>query len=278
MTIAAGFIHREGVLLCADTEHTGWTWKVQGAKLGHLEYRGGKVGWGYAGNTGFALSAIQECARQLEGIEAVDALPRIRKVLWREYKRNVLDHPDHATDASLHYNLLICLWSTGEMPRLYVTTQTALREVDAYDCIGIGESIAHFLIRPSFIAGLSERGALNLATHVLAGAKDYVPGCGGASYFISIRNDGLIKEYDSIRTGHCRRLEAYSNLYEIKARRLLLAMADSGINDAQFEEYLTGVFNPQILEIRHAWTAEKQARIKEFSEVMRTEPIDPEDL
>ena len=100
MTIAAGLLHRDGVLLCADTEQTGWAMKLHAAKLGHFAHPAGKVAWAYAGNVNFAVSAIQKCRRRLEAAAPTDTLGELEAVLDEEYRRNVLSHPGYATDGT----------------------------------------------------------------------------------------------------------------------------------------------------------------------------------
>jgi hypothetical protein len=84
MTIAAGFVCREGILLCADTEQTAWAMKLHGSKLGHFACPGGIIAFAYAGNTRFAFSAIQKLQKRLQGIPPEDTLSEVEKVLDRE--------------------------------------------------------------------------------------------------------------------------------------------------------------------------------------------------
>src|SRR5580704_3616076 len=65
MTIAAGFLCAEGVLLCADTEVAGWTLKHHDSKLRHFDCPGGNIGFAISGNMDFALAAIDKCASRL---------------------------------------------------------------------------------------------------------------------------------------------------------------------------------------------------------------------
>jgi hypothetical protein len=169
MTIAAGFVCRGGVLLCADTEETGWAMKIQAPKLHHFECPGGKLAFAYAGNTAFAISAIQKCRSHLAEVPAEKVLKELETVLEKEYRRHVLRHPDHATNANLDYRLLISIWCLGKPVRLFATDQTTLRQVENYECIGLGDYLAHYLIRPSFDPDMEERPTFSLAAYMSSG-------------------------------------------------------------------------------------------------------------
>src|SRR5450432_3719510 len=139
------------------------------------------VAFTYAGNTRFAYSAIQKLQKSLESVQPKDTLAEIERVLDREYRRNVLKHPDHATDPALPYQLLLAVWSPGDGAKFFMTEQTAVVAGRDYECIGIGDYLGHYLIGRSGTSGLAVREALALSAYALAGIKDYVRECGGMS-------------------------------------------------------------------------------------------------
>ena len=59
MTVAAGLLCKEGVLLCADTLQLDWETKSQECKIHSFDFPGGKVAFAYAGNSRFSISAVQ---------------------------------------------------------------------------------------------------------------------------------------------------------------------------------------------------------------------------
>ena len=263
MTIAAGFCCREGVLLCADTEQTAWAMKLHGKKVDHFEFPGGKVGYAYAGNTRFAFSAIQKLERRLKASKTKDVLAVIENLLDQEYRRNVLKHPDHATDASIPYQILLAVWLHSGETRLYVTAQTAIQEITDYECIGVGDYLAHYLIRQSF-AGGSVRSALALAAYSLAGIKDYVLGCGGMSVYVFVHKDGRVGVVTSEHDGPCSQLQQYAKTYDFSTRELLMSLANEDSEDKHFEQYLAKVFVPRLIEVRRKWTKARQQREAQF--------------
>jgi len=269
MTIAAGFLCKEGVLLCADTEHTAWAMKLQGAKLGCFGFPGGKLAYVYAGNTRFAFSAIQKCKSRLEACTD-DLLGEIESVLDNEYRRNVLDHPNEATDGALAYSFLLAFWD-GSKTRLFVTSQTAMQELDGYECLGGGDSLAHYVLRPSYAVGIPYRRALVIAAHALAAVKDYVPGCGGMSIFKFLRHDGAEGLLTSSHKGICENIEKYWKAHEFTSREVLLALANEEITEEHFGRYLTNMIVPRFLQVKRRWDAERADREQAFRNV-NTDP------
>jgi hypothetical protein len=262
VTIAAGFVCEEGVLLCADTEHTGWTSKFHDSKLDHFEIPGGKIAFALAGHSSFAWSAIQKCRDRLQGVAPQDIVVELEQLLETEYRRHVLGHPNYS---DVGYELLIAVWTPPERVALYVTSETCIRKVDSFECIGIGRELASFIIRPTFLRLMPERKALSLAAYALVEVKESISGCGGMSVYLLLQNDGNVGTLTSLHQGKCEQLEGYSKAYDFIARELLMALADEDTEDSDFERYLTEIFNQRILEVRHKWTKERQAKESEFA-------------
>lgn len=265
MTIAAGFLHRDGILLCADTQQETWAMKIHGAKLNHFECYAGSVAYAFAGNSDFAMAAIQGCKKRLQSASSGDPVIIAQKFLDKEYRRVVFGNPGHTNDGSLHYAFLLAFCRPGSPAELYATNQTSMRQISSFACLGVGDALANHLIRPSFSTGMSERGALHLAAYALAIVKRDVPGCGGSSMFLSLRNDGSIKEiYDN---PVANQIEENFKVYNLFTQQLLWSMADvAGVTDADFEKNLR-LFDSRILELRREWSAERQQRERLFREL-----------
>jgi 20S proteasome alpha/beta subunit len=264
MTIAAGFICSEGVLLCADTEQTGWAMKLHDSKVDHFEHPGGKIAYAYAGNVPFACSAIQKLRRHLQRRTFNDTMAEVEKVLDREYRRNVLSHPDHLTDSTISYRILFGVWSPGERVRLYSTSLTAIEEVKGYQCIGMGDYLAHYLVRQHVAGGIPQRHTLIHASYALSAIKDYVPDCGGMSIYVLLQNDGRTGVLTSIHPGPCSEIQEYAKPYDVATRELLIAMVNDDGDDVHFEQYLREVFAPRLLEVRKKWTKARRERWADF--------------
>ena len=181
---------KEGVLLCADTEHTGWSSKFHGSKLEHFEIPGGKIAFAFAAaNSHLAWSAIQKCRDRLQAVAPKDPIVELEQVLDAEYRRHVLSHPSYSDVA---YQLLVAVCTPPERAALYVTSETCLRRVDDFECIGIGQELASFIIRPTFLRFMPQQKALSLAAYALVAVKESIRGCGGMSIYLLLENDGRV--------------------------------------------------------------------------------------
>jgi len=104
MTIVAGFFVRDGVLMCADTLHSGTGANVYESKLHPLLTDHVRVIFSFSGNAPFATSVIQDCSRALRNTKPSqfkghsDVADVVREVLNREYRRLVYDRPDRNYD------------------------------------------------------------------------------------------------------------------------------------------------------------------------------------
>ncbi len=252
MTIAAGFVHRDGVLLCADTQHETTTMKSHATKLHQCEYWDGNIVFAYAGHSPFALSAIQLCMRRIkETHKGEDPVSIIEQILDREYRRVIYKHPDRLIDGTIVYQILFAVHRRSKSrTELHVTHEVTRTQEPFYASIGIGKPLTDYLVLPLFSAGQSEHDVICLATQVVAIAKEHVPACGGMSLLLSLRNDGTVRElFGDHLVNH---LEANAGAYFMKAQRLLFQHVNSGMSDEDFQKNLD-VFNEYVWRLRHKW-------------------------
>jgi hypothetical protein len=250
MTIAAGLLHKYGVLLCADTQQEDWAKRIHKRKIGFFTGSWGSLVYAAAGDMALAYSAMEKCQRKLEHATPETAYDMIERVLDKEYRRNVLSHPDHKTD-QLQYWLLIGFWTplSGGV-KFYATKDTAIEQIDWFRCVGVGDMLADPLIRPVFWTGMSEYEALCLASYAMAITKERVPQCGGMSLFISLGSDGSIKQfYDHPYVNH---VEDIALEYEYSVQRLLLQHMQRFGTDEDFEKNLE-LFNRDVRKLRNKW-------------------------
>jgi hypothetical protein len=245
-------LHENGVLLCADTEHESTPHKFYEKKLAHFQVDGGHVIFAYAGNASTAAAAIQKCGRKLQVANGEEPLTVIERTLDREYRKHVLSHPDYQINPMLHYQLLIGLSVHGQT-ELHATERTSIRRIRRYGAVGMGESLAHLLIRHSFVLGMPERRVLYLAACAMAAAKKTVTGCGGVSNFSSLRNDGTVVEFyngdELYNEPGVHAIEEHREGFNFLAQNILMLHGDAGITDLDFEEVLAD-FSLQMQRLR----------------------------
>jgi hypothetical protein len=264
MTIAAGFRCEDGLLLCADTEHTGWAEKSHHSKVDQFEVPSGKVCFALAGASNLARSAIQKCKRHLRANASTDLVADIEGLLEAEYRKNVLGHPNYA---AMDYSLLVGVWTKADGPRLFFTTATALTEVKDFQCLGVGAELANFLIRP-LAFGVTLKVGTVLAAYTLATVKDNITGCGGASIYLLMKKDGAIGVISSeMDSGLTAQVENYARTFDFLMRRALIWMADLQARNEYFELNMGNLVLQPLRQKRAEWIRAYKAQEQEFAKV-----------
>jgi hypothetical protein len=225
VTIAVGFRHKDGILLCADTQQEGAVTKFYGPKVGYADIAYGQISCAFAGNSVFAATTIQACIDTARTAQPKKVVAVLKRVIDEEYRRLVLTHPEYSTDPNIGFSLLVALWSKDKQSTsMWVTNENALQSCFAFvQPIGLGAELANVLVRPFYADELSEDGALTLAAYTLAMVKANVSGCGGYSNFVSMRNDGGVKVVLDMTLD---RIEEMAAGYDKAAHELLFAMSD----------------------------------------------------
>ena len=253
MTIAAGLLHQNGVLLCADTLERFNLSTTHGLKIHRLDREGGRVLFALAGHTANAISAIQKCKRKLEKSSPGEWLRLIEATVDEEYRRLVFSHPDRLScQDDLDYSLLVAVQRDGAPVQLFRTHEVLMNQiepVDGFACIGIGEGLADYLLRSSFTVS-SERQCLRLAAYTFAIVKKHVPDCGGDTVCLSLRSDGTIGEFYGDR--EIEQIERAAGGYFLKAQQLFFAHLDDYQDETDFGRNVGG-FNDYVFQLRNEW-------------------------
>lgn len=251
MTIAAGFCYDNGILLCADSQYTGSA-KINQTKIFPIEYEGGRAVFALAGNEAYAKQAIQESEHAVRRKGRRWQNPSgVKKIIGDVVRSVYLDHidlrpPSEQYDSQIF--LLVAVWGSVEGLHLYATRKTAIFEVDGYDCIGIGDYLARFIVGPVYEeAGasklmrgksslhISQRQAAVLALEAMAAIKRHDPNCGGASELVAISSDGSMSPigyYHLVR--EIPLAEEILSAFRERYQKLLLQMTNPQLNDEEF--------------------------------------------
>lgn len=246
MTIAAGFVHSGGVLLCADSEMEAPGLKSVGRKIGTIVKEWGSVACGIAGNVDYATCAFQALTRECDQQEL--DIGDIEEILSNFYKEHAFGHPHYASyPDSIKYSLLLAVQFIGEMPKLYVTNETILREVTTYRCEGIGKDVGHSVLKPLWRPDMEAEQVMRLGAYMLAIVKTHVPGCGGPSQFVNIPTLGFPGQIESPKTLQIENVFGWFD--QTSSEFLLQHMCDS---DEEFETHLSGL-SKAARHIRELW-------------------------
>jgi 20S proteasome alpha/beta subunit len=203
MTIAIGILCQDGVVIAADTEHTG-----------AIKQPGSKV-WGIAPDNadknplrvalaGAGDSVLLRSARDRVG-EAIrdrvrtrqQATTVIERQLGKLYAQHVYPYPNF--DGSGHSVRLVLGIRDAKGASLYETSATAMAKVDSFTSVGAGENLGAYILET--LSGPQDRGrtmdvGIVLATYVLQQVKKYSLYCGGDSYILTLSHAGELEYID----------------------------------------------------------------------------------
>lgn len=252
MTIAAGFVAGDGLLLCADTLHTDGQTKEYRDKIFTYTGKYAAVMFAGAGNSGVARMVIDDCRDALDNFEKSklttrEILRKVRPIIKRDYEDYVDSRPPEERVAA-DFNLLVGIATATERPRLYATARAALSRVDTFECIGMGRPLGRYIIEPTYRSEMSVDEVAVLGIHALAAAKERIDGVGGRSQFLSIRN-GILSPVVS----HDVNLsEAYVLEFRQASNRLLGEISDRALEDDDFKDRLAD-FSSTAEKLRALW-------------------------
>lgn len=250
MTIAIGFLYEKGVLLCADSQFTIGSMKMDGMKLGKFDADWGTVVATFSGNVDYASAAFQRCQRELENFRGeVDPVPVIERTLAKFYRKHVFGHPLYKTD-DYNYEMLLAIKLKAEpKTKLYLAVDMILHRTGVFCCIGAGGETANAMLRFLCSQERGETDAIALAAYVLAAVKVAVEGCGGRSVIHTLRDDGTFEDHTASKIA--LHTENIANWFVPEAQRFVLTHTGS---DMEFQAAL-GRLNTAANHIRELWKA-----------------------
>ena len=195
MTIAAGFVVKDGILLCADTLYTDGFTKEYREKIFPWIGQDESVCFAIAGHALIGRMAVEDCRQALWGSKRphhtiAQIMATIRPLLKAVYEQYVDTRPQHEQQTA-DFSLLIAVATTGERPRLFSTYHGATAPIDSFECLGIGRHLGRYVIEPMFNPGMTIGEAAVLGIHALGAAKERVDGVGGKSQFVSMRGTAI---------------------------------------------------------------------------------------
>ncbi len=231
MTIAAGFVCRDGIVICADSEVTNDLDKYEESKIFTMaSVTGPTVVFAGSGWTDFIKMTVSKIKIQGQFAKTADEIEEIIEDVVMKVHRNHIRH--YPSDPKPFISLLIGIKDGGDL-RLLQTSGTSIRPVTVSAFLGAGETLGHYLSR-----GLSperepaDKAAL-LAVQILEQVKSSVPGCGGKFSEVTILPE----------QGRLRRIPP-SQLLDIEFRGrefngilkpLLMSFSDASTADEDFE-------------------------------------------
>jgi 20S proteasome alpha/beta subunit len=229
MTIAAGFRCINGVLVCADTLHSGFGNTVLETKVDYLVSDIGSVVFAYAGHPGFAKATILSCKRSVEQSDPnADILNILTRTVNKEYRRLILSVPAYTADAGYHFRLLLGVRFPSGETELYSTEGASLFPCRDYECIGEGSTVALYLLKSIHSGNMTVERAMIAATHIMVRVKGFVASTGGPTQIAVVKNDHSEPKVNQI---DLMRMEYLFGSVDSSMSRLLLDLSDRTLSD-----------------------------------------------
>jgi len=245
MTITAGFIAHDGILLCSDSQYTS-SERTDDQKIFARFFEGAAVVFALSGDTAYGRTAIEDCREAISSFPSEQrTIPNIRKTVRRVMKRILADYDARRLEPSERPQFLVAITTREEETRLFSTRETAMSPVTRYECQGSGSYLGNYIIGPIYQEGMSVSEAAVIAMSALSAAKKHDTYCGGFSQFVAIARGRLtaVLPFDPQAT------ECLIERYEGYARLLLLDTCNGEILDSDFPDRLAK-FTDRVLEIR----------------------------
>jgi hypothetical protein len=230
VTIAAGFVCSDGLVLFADTEEQEGYTKTEVEKIQQYPLDNCRLLIANAGNGYLADSLIDRI------FDAVaDGKKSDEKTLISTIRKTILDF--HESEVALYpadtehkqVGLIFGLQVNGD-PVLLHSAATALRKVKEFVVIGYGAEIK-FLAQQMYQKGMPIKHGVLIANYLLETAKDHVQGCGGESRIATLC-DGRSEMRHIYDVWGDKTL--FSKL-RANYRAVLLSVPDEEITDEQYD-------------------------------------------
>lgn len=195
MTIAAGLLCQDGIVLCADTELTLPTSKASRGKIFTAAHGSNDAAMliACAGDYDFCKAALQ----YMEPALLTDAAPTVEDLqsAIESAIEDVYEHHIYPNKlSSRHIELIGAMWGRVGGYRLVKTADTAVIRVDRYEVAGTGGELGEYILKRMYRDGMRLSEAVALAIYILNEVKQRGMGCGGESQVSVLRSDGAMFE------------------------------------------------------------------------------------
>jgi hypothetical protein len=231
MTIAAGFLCRDGIVICADTQETyGDLLKINAPKIilkpGNMAASPRRAVFAGAGH-GPLIDKLAEVAWA-----TVQALPSSAEL-------EVVAATIEASIKETHEEFGR-IFQSGQMPQaeliygincsgrmgLYRAIGPIVNPIDNHACIGIGQYLADYITDRMALQMADSAWSELLSIYLLEQAKEYISGCGGESHVVTIRPNGSLVMMDrmdvSLIGNHLKQLDKYTSTVLLSSPDLVL--------------------------------------------------------
>jgi hypothetical protein len=231
VTIAAGFVCAEGLVLFADTEEQEGYMKTSAEKIRSSSGKDWHCIIANSGHGALADSLIDRIFETLEsappGANSKLLKGLIRKIVVSFHRDEIALYPSE--NSLKMVGLILGLQVGSDFPVLLHADATALKQVETYAVIGYGSEIK-FLAEELYSKGMPLKHGVLIANYLVKTAKDHVQGCGGDSRIATLE----IGKLESIHSFDIWDQQYLFSHLSSNYRAVLLSIPDGDISDEQF--------------------------------------------
>lgn len=240
VTIAAGFVASDGIVLCADTQETyGQLLKLNTPKIivrpESFIPGAPRIVFAGAGHGPFIDKLANEAWRRVstrtpagQFSDVCDDIEASIKDAHEEFGR--IFQPGAMPNAELIYGVAV-----GGRKGLFRAIGPIVNPVDKYASVGVGLYLADYIHDRLGLAsaGLADSGWYEiLAIYLLQQAKEYIEGCGGDSHVLTLMASGKVSVVDfmdvALIANHIKQLDRNSST-------VLMSTPDLNLADDELE-------------------------------------------
>ena len=182
MTIAAGIVCADGIILCADTEHADDVRKFQAPKIHTIGEHTLLTG---AGTTDYIMMAAEKLRDEMKCAQpqnASDARDRVEELVHGIYTRHIFSFYEVSDPYRPQIQLIVAMRCADGNLALVRTNDSAAILSEKFEVSGTGSPIFDYWLRYFYREKLSMEGMAMLALFMLKEVKKVHPACGGTSH------------------------------------------------------------------------------------------------
>jgi hypothetical protein len=248
MTIAAGFLCDDGIVVCSDTEHTGGS-KLNRPKIFTVHDDLILSGAGDSTSIKWVVEALERHYKNSPNFTINDVRAELERTLLKLYKTHI--HPFYRGDDPDRpdADILAAVRDRDGTLALFSSANTQVTQVDRYEVLGTGAVLGHFIADWLFDSSQNVKVVKIIGLYIVGQAKRHALYCGGETQLYILPKQRMPRspvtfwdESTIIRSFHD------------DLKPALVGARDNSITDAEFEGRLTELMK-QLRQVRAASTA-----------------------
>lgn len=189
LTIAAGFHCDDGIVICADTEHTDQIGKYQREKIFNFQHQLLLTGAGHSDYIKMAFDKLCDAYRSSQPINPSAARDIVERMILDLYAKHIFNfyRPEDSNRPSLE--LIIAMRCSNGEPVMVKAAETATILGGFFESVGIGKPLFEYWAQLLYWPTLTMTIVSYLCALILQEVKRNVVDCGGYSIICGMPKD-----------------------------------------------------------------------------------------